>query len=735
MAAKEVKKATVNLTCPICYQLFNNPKYLPCHHSYCEQCLEKMQVQNKIICPECRNEATVPAGGVKDLPNNFFINRMVDELVLKRKVEGEEEVKCDECDEDEPVVAYCPDCNSFLCQFCYETHKRNKRFRGHGIVPLTELRSNKDVAIQPKAKAPICKEHDIELLFYCETCEQLICMYCTVKEHNGHNHDTVKKMATKHRNELKNVTTPVDEMIRDLSEAHGNIDKMKKKIRRQGDEVDKKIDQHYNELVQKLMKQKEQVKQQAHDAVSQKEKALTVQLEEVEYAQAEVLSMKELKDAIEKSSDQEALSAKKQVIDRMQQITDKFNKLNTDPLQSATMEFVPSKESFPQFGQLFTYIDPGACEVVNLPNHIPVGKELKFSIITKYRNGSQCSIGGSQVSVQLESNTGEVTSAQVRDNNNGSYMASFVVQQGREVKLSAFVNGQQIKGSPYSVVVQQSIDYTRVGKPSKIVNNDGKMGQPWGITFGKNGMWAVADRTNHCVYIFDGQDQLIRKAGSHGNGNGQLNRPEGVTFDSNNHLYVADYCNSRVQVFDVSGKYLHQLGRCGSANGQLNCPVGITTHNNKVFVTEEGNSRISVFHTNGLFSHIIGKGQLGRPYDVTVNTNNQLLVTDITHHCIYTFTLEGNYVRSKFATRGSDKGQLSYPYSLTTDLFGFILVAEDGNHRVSIFNKDGKFIHCFGSSGSYDGKFNHPQGIAISPNGNIYVSDGYNKRVQIFSTY
>ena len=730
MAAKEVKKATVNLTCPICYQLFNNPKYLPCHHSYCEHCLEKMQVQNKIICPECRNEATVPVGGVKDLPNNFFINRMVDELVLKRKVEGEEEVKCDECDEDEPVVAYCPDCNMFFCQTCNESHKRSKRFRGHGIVPLTELRSNKDTHLQAKVKIPVCKDHNYELNHYCETCDKLVCLYCTVKEHNGHNHDTVNNMATKHRNELKGVTAPVDEMIRDLSEAHDNIDKMKKKIRRQGDEVDKKIDQHYNELIQKLMKQKEQVKQQAYDAVSQKEKALTVQLEEVEYAQAEVLSMKELKDAIEKSSDQEALSAKKQVIDRMQQITDKFNKLNTDPLQSATMEFVPSKESFPQFGQLFTHIDPGTCEVVNLPNHITVGKELKFSIITKYRNGSRCSIGGSQVSVQLESNTGEVTSAQVRDNNDGSYMASFVVQQGGEVKLSAFINEQQIKGSPYSVVVH---DYTRVGKPSKIVNNDGNMGEPWGIAFGKNGMWAVADYSKHCVYIFDGQDQLIRKVGSRGNGNGQLNKPEGVTFDNNNHLYVADYSNNRVQVFDVSGKYLHQLGSGGSGNGQLNGPVGITIHNNKVFVTELI-QRISVFHTNGHFSHIIGKGQLGYPCDITVNSNNQLLVADCSHHCIYTFTLDGNYV-SKFAIQRSDKGQLKYPYSLTADLYGFILVADGGNHRVSIFNKDGKFIRCFGSSGSDDCKFKCPRGIAISPDGKIYVSEYDSYRIQIFSPY
>ena len=539
-------------------------------------------------------------------------------------------------------------------------------------------------------------------------------------------------MATNHRNELEDVTASVNEMIRDLSTAHDSIDEMMKKIRQQGDEVDKKIDQHYNELVQKLMKQKEQVKQQAHDAVSQKEKALTEQLEKVEYAQAEVLSMKELKDAIENSSDQEALSAKKQVIDRMQQITDKFNKLNIDPLQSATMEFVPSKESFLQFGQLFTHIDPGACEVVNLPNHITVGKELKLSIMTKYRNGSECSIGGSQVSVQLESNTGEVASAQVKDNNDGSYMASIVVQQSGEVKLSAFVNGQQIKGSPYSVVVQ--CDYTRVGKPSKIVNNDGNMGYPWGIAFGKDGMWAVTDYSKHCVYIFDELDQLIRKVGSYGNGYGHLYNPEGVTFDSNNHLYVADYNNNRVQKFGVSGKYLHYFGSHGYSNGQLRAPIGITIHRNKVFVTEEGNHRISVFHSDGQFSHIIGKGQLGLPYDVTVNANDQLLVADISHHCIYTFTLDGNYV-SKFASYGSGRGQLSKPHGLTTDLYGFILVADTYNHRVSIFSKDGNFIHSFGSSGSDNGQFNCPQAIAISRNGYIYIGDAYNKRVQIFSTY
>ena len=43
-------------------------------------------------------------------------------------------------------------------------------------------------------------------------------------------------------------------------------------------------------------------------------------------------------------------------------------------------------------------------------------------------------------------------------------------------------------------------DYTRVSKPCKILNNDGNMGKPLGITLGKNGLWAVADISKHCVY-------------------------------------------------------------------------------------------------------------------------------------------------------------------------------------------------------------------------------------------
>ena len=732
MSAAEVKKAQNNLTCPVCYQLFKNPKYLPCYHSYCEGCLEKMQVQSKIICPECRQEAKVSAGGVKELPNNFFINQLVDDLILKKKVDGEQEVKCDECNEDDPVVSFCPECNSFLCLTCNDYHKRSKKYFNHAVVPLTELKSNKDAPIQAKVKIPLCKEHDEQLKYYCETCDELVCMYCTVKKHNGHNHDSVKQMATKHRNELKKITDPVEVMIKNLSEANDNIEKMMKKTRKRGEEVDEKIDRYYDELLQKLMKQKDEMKQQAHDAISQKEKAMITQLDEVTSMQAKLMSMKELTDALEQSSDQEALSAKREVTDRVQQLTNAYKKVNIQPVKSAAMDFVPTKEPFPVFGHLYAYVNPHTSEVINLPAFTLVGKKVEYAIVTKDSNGDHCVKAGSKVSVQLKSFTGDVTAGEVRDNNDGSYMASFLAEQVGEAKLSVFINGEQIKGSPYSIVVSRN--YQAIDKPSKIVNNNGSMGQPWGVAFGRNGLWAVADHFNHCVYIFDDEDQLVRKFGSNGSNNGQFSDPRGVAFDSHNHLYVVDRDNHRVQKFDTNGNYLLQFGSRGASDGQLYYPYGVTVHNDKVYIADFSNKLISVFQTNGKFCISFGSDQLCRPIDVTVSANNNLLVAEYSNSCIYTYTLDGHYV-GKFSAPGSGRGQLQYPYSLTTDLNGFIIVADTFNHRVSIFDKDGKCIHCFGSNGSANGQFNYPRGIAVSPNGSLYVSDLGNKRIQIFSNY
>ena len=80
MAAERMKKVTNLLTSAVCYEMYKKLKYLPCHHSYCAECTAKFTKESQIICPECREMSTTPPGGVKDLPNSFFINNLMDEI-------------------------------------------------------------------------------------------------------------------------------------------------------------------------------------------------------------------------------------------------------------------------------------------------------------------------------------------------------------------------------------------------------------------------------------------------------------------------------------------------------------------------------------------------------------------------------------------------------------------------------------------------------------------------------
>ena len=219
------------------------------------------------------------------------------------------------------------------------------------------------------------------------------------------------------------------------------------------------------------------------------------------------------------------------------------------------------------------------------------------------------------------------------------------------------------------------------------------MGYPWGVAFSSHPHhWAVSDTTNHCMCIFNEQDQLVKKIGSHGDGAGQFNRPHGVSFDDNNFLYVVDDNNHRVQKFNLTGHYILQFGRKGSNDKELKFPVGITVHHNNVYIADCDNNRISVYQTDGTYCFSFGSpgngpGQFQYPWDVAVTPDNTLLVADSEGHCIQLLQLDGTFIH-KFGTKGSEKGQMKFPSSIAVDPNGFILVTERDNHRVSIFDKN-----------------------------------------------
>ena len=725
------------LSCPICHQLYKKPKSLPCLHSYCEECLVKLQEGSDLICTVCKQTTQIPSDGMKQLPNHLFLTRLADEMTIKQKIKQNEEIICTACIRKNPVTSFCSDCATLMCKECNESHKYSSDKQGHSVIQLDEIRSEKmDIKLlNQSTKIVRCDDHEKKLNFYCKTCDQLICHYCTTNEHAGHEHGSVKKMAKQHLDKMDEVVKPVDDMIDKLTASEEEILSTGKKIESQATEVEQDIDTYFDQLEQKLKQQRKDFKKKISEILTRKKEAVFVQQQQLQHVREQLEHVKKLNEVVKSESDnREALYMKKQVTRDVKRLGESYTKLKTEPVELANIKFSREYEqSFPFFGNL-SY-GPFNTSVAHFPAYGQVGKEVKFTVITKDDNHYPCH---SKITTEAKSSTGDVITAEVKDNHDGSYTASFVPTQPGEVEVTVTINGESINTCPLNV---QILHHTTLDKPSKIVNDDRKMGQPLGIAFGKDGVWAVVDCSNHCVCIFDSQDKLNRTFGSNGNGNGQFRDPHGLAFDANNHLYVVDSNNDRVQKFDINGSYLLQFGNKGSGDGQLSHPVGITVYNDRVFVADDSNNRISVFQCDGQFSNTFGSDHLSRPYDVAVTNNNQVLVANYNHHCISIFTLDGNYV-NKIGTQGSDRGQLSCPISLAIDLYGFIFVA-DNKHGVSIFDKDGVFIHCFGSSGSSAGQFSCscrigyscPCGIACSPNGSVYVCDQNKRKIQIFSDY
>ena len=79
------------VTCPICLDIYNEPKMLSCHHTFCCKCIERharlRQFQGRFSCPECQAQIYLPEGNRFEwLVNGFYHKSLIDILqVADRK--------------------------------------------------------------------------------------------------------------------------------------------------------------------------------------------------------------------------------------------------------------------------------------------------------------------------------------------------------------------------------------------------------------------------------------------------------------------------------------------------------------------------------------------------------------------------------------------------------------------------------------------------------------------------
>lgn len=187
-------------------------------------------------------------------------------------------------------------------------------------------------------------------------------------------------------------------------------------------------------------------------------------------------------------------------------------------------------------------------------------------------------------------------------------------------------------------------------------------------------------------------------------------------------------------------QYLYSIS--GSGAGELSRPVGVgVAADGRVYVVDFGHRRVSVFNNNGGYLFSFDKTADGKLVNAVhlVVRGNEVWVSDRYHHCIYVFDLQGKYLR-KF-TPANETLQWT-PLAFSFDATGGLKVTDVGQtnkHRLLYFSADGSRTVTLGQTAQANklqdspGSFMFPNGVAVASNGDVYVSDGDNRRVQVFN--
>ena len=115
---------------------------LPCLHSFCLGCLQKEletgESQSILHCPICKEKVTLSEGGVGHLPQDLHKANEAEISRISEKVENADEYcqNCGRTDSTGKAVAYCIECEEYLCSFCEGKHNKKKMSAHHNLITI-----------------------------------------------------------------------------------------------------------------------------------------------------------------------------------------------------------------------------------------------------------------------------------------------------------------------------------------------------------------------------------------------------------------------------------------------------------------------------------------------------------------------------------------------------------------------------------------------------------------------
>jgi sugar lactone lactonase YvrE len=219
----------------------------------------------------------------------------------------------------------------------------------------------------------------------------------------------------------------------------------------------------------------------------------------------------------------------------------------------------------------------------------------------------------------------------------------------------------------------------------------------------------------------------------------QLIRTYGVAVDSKGRIYAGDQGVGAIFIFDPENKdKVELIGNGKQANFGL--IVGLAMDDvDRLFVSDAKMRRVLVFNPKHEQEGQFGADVLVRPGGIALDNENRFLyVADTGNDVIDVFDADTfKYLRQigkpSHKHEQTDPGTFSLPEAVAVDADGNVYVTDTFNDRVEIFDADGKFISMFGKNGDAPGEFERPKSIAIDGDGHLWVVDAGKGQVKVFN--
>ncbi|XP_064641836.1 tripartite motif-containing protein 2-like isoform X2 [Lineus longissimus] len=651
------------LTCGTCLCTYDgqehNPKLLPCSHTVCRNCLERIAEASTrdtgtFRCPICRETITIPRGGVIAFPPSFIVNQLLDLMASQRR---DVIPKCSNHTSQE--LLFCESCDTVFCNICTGGNHNGRGASEHTVIPFS-------IAIKRMSEILLYKAH---------LCIRNLNTACEIVG------DEMTKLED-------SVDRTMDSVNRSFQDLIGAVDKRRHDVL---------------QMVKKIRDEKKRVLKEQLDLIQTEKSKVQNECEGLQY-QVEVRNItKKIGDLNEK------LDALSLLSEPRENAFMKFDYKHNNALQG----IVSAMNNFGRIRISTTYPALSTAHIRKAVTH------LKSSVLitTVDYHGNPRTTGGDPIHVELRNEKNESLQVRLTDSDDGTYKISYTAFTSGKHRLSVNIFDRPIKDSPFVIdISEHNNPVARFGSRGTNISNfvqpvnvvvdrtdkvyvldtgnsrikclnkdfaflshvndtglDNQSGtgiamtpgghlvivnwrtkyvteispegelvnkftsrefvEPINLAVNSRGDIIVADNGAGKLFVFNSSGRMINKIGTKGDKPGQFKLMSSIAVRDRDEIVVAD---NRLQVFSRDGKFLRQIVADVNAKGQYG---GVTVdHQGYILATrtEKGRSIIQVFAPDGKFQFVIDSfdDKLKRPSGLVCTRDEHVVVVDLGNDCI-----------------------------------------------------------------------------------------------------